>query len=326
MQRMGGIYNAGAGIPAVSAVAASLLLLGCAGAPASGAAPDPSPRLMTPSDLQALPSRPPTLRAPYGPELSQYGELRVPRGAGPHPVAVLIHGGCFKAMYAKAQELGPVGDTLAAEGIATWNVEYRRLGEPGAGWPGTWLDIGMAVDHLRALAAVHRLDLSRVIVIGHSAGGHLAMHAAARARLSPESPLHVPDPLPLRGVIDLAGPVDLAVNIPGYQSACGDAVITQLVGGTPETVPRRYADVSPSRLVPLGIPQVIVIGEHEGFAPKRVLEAHVRAAREAGDAVRLIVLPGMGHFELAMPNTPAWRPIAGEIRALLTPEPLIPNP
>src|SRR5687768_10327599 len=88
MQRMGGIYNAGAGIPAVSAVAASLLLLGCAGAPASGAAPDPSPRLMTPSDLQALPSRPPTLRAPYGPESSQYGELRVPRGAGPHPVAV----------------------------------------------------------------------------------------------------------------------------------------------------------------------------------------------------------------------------------------------
>lgn len=295
----------------------ALVLQAACGQPGPGVAADPSPRLMTPRDLQAIPFRPPTLRAAYGADSSQYGELRVPPGAGPHPVTVLIHGGCFRAVYAKAQELGPVGDTLAAEGIATWNIEYRRLGEPGAGWPETWLDVGRAVDHLRALAPAHRLDLSRVIVVGHSAGGHLAMFVASRARLSPDSPLYQPDPLPLRGVINLGGPVDLGVNIPGYQSGCGDSVITQLVGGTPDAVPARYAAAAATRRVPLGIPQVLVIGEHEGFVPKQFLELHVRAARNAGDRVRLVVLPGMGHFELAMPTTPAWRPIAAEIRTLL---------
>lgn len=315
MQRMGGMYNVAAKFSTVSVLLA--WQIGCARPQATSAGPDPAHPLMTPRDLQALPSRPPTRRVAYGADSSQYGELRVPQGAGPHPVAVLIHGGCFKAMYASARELGPIGDTLAAEGIATWNIEYRRLGQRGAGWPGTWLDVGKAVDHLRALAPEHGLDLSRVIIVGHSAGGHLAMHAAARGRLPPESQLHVPDPLPLRGVIDLAGPVDLGADVPGYQSGCGDSVITQLVGGTPRTVPGRYADVSASRHVPLGIPQVIIVGEHEGFVAHRLLEAYVRSARQAGDRARLLILPRMGHFELAMPNTPAWRPIAAEIRALI---------
>lgn len=276
-----------------------------------------TPQLMTPADLQALPSRPPTRTVSYGPDSLQFGELRIPDGSGPHPVAVLIHGGCFKATYANRRDLAPMADTLAAEGIATWNIEYRRVGHPGGGWPGTYLDVGRAVDHLRTLASEHDLDLGRVVVVGHSAGGHLAMWTAARRRLPSASPLHSADPLPIRGVVNLAGPVDLTANIGGYQSLCRDTVITGLMGGTPEAVPERYAHASAIRQVPLGVPQLFVIGDHEDFVPRRFAEAYVRAASDAGDSIRLLVLPRTGHFEVAMPTTPVWAPIAASIRSLL---------
>src|SRR5207302_9122787 len=117
-------------------------------------------------------------------------------------------------------------DALKAEGIATWNVEYRRLGESGSGWPGTYLDVGRAVDHLRTIARQYELDLSRVVVVGHSAGGHLAMWVAGRSRIPVSSPLYAADPLRMRGVVDLAGPLDVSANIQGYEGLCGDTVIT----------------------------------------------------------------------------------------------------
>jgi len=267
--------------------------------------------------LQALPSRAPDRRVAYGEDSSQYGELRVPAGPGPHPVVVLIHGGCFKAAYATARDLAPMGDALKADGIATWNVEYRRLGQPGGGWPGTYLDVGRAVDHLRALAGPYALDLGRVVVVGHSAGGHLAMWAAARSRLPTGSPLYVTDPLPVRGVIDLAGPVDLTANIPGYESLCRDSVITSLLGGTPTAVPERYTHTSAIKLLPLGIPQVLVLGEHEDFVPRPLAETYTRAAAQAGDPVRLVVIPGVGHFEIASPRATTWPRVASAIRSLL---------
>jgi acetyl esterase/lipase len=273
--------------------------------------------LMTPEDLAALPSRPPDRRVGYGEDSSQYGELRVPVGQGPHPVVVLIHGGCFKAAYATLQYFGAMGDALKDDGIATWNVEYRRLGQPGGGWPGTYLDVGRAVDHLRALAGDYNLDLGRVVVVGHSAGGHLAMWAAGRGRLPAASPLFVADPLRVRGVIDLAGPVDLTANIQGYEALCRDSVITSLLGGTPAAVPDRYAQASPIKLLPLGIPQVLVLGAHEEFVPLPLAEAYVQAATGAGDRARLIVIPGVGHFETASPHASTWSQVESAIRALI---------
>jgi acetyl esterase/lipase len=258
-------------------------------------------RLMTPQELTAIPSRAPDLRIAYGPDSSQYGELRIPSGAGPHPVVILIHGGCFKAAYAKAQYMGAIADALKADGIATWNIEYRRLGEPGSGWPGTYLDVGRAVDHVRAIAGEYHLDLGRVIVVGHSAGGHLAMWAAARRRLATGSDLYVANPLPLRGVVDLAGPVDMTANIPGYQGLCADSVITSLLGGSPAAVPARYAQASAIALLPLGIPQVFVSGSREEYVPLPVATAYVKAATQAGDSVRHIFFPDIGHFEIVSP-------------------------
>ena len=158
-------------------VLAALLALsaGCAQrTPPSGSVVATAGRPMTPQDLASLPSRAPDRRLAYGEDSSQYGELRIPTGSGPHPVVILVHGGCFKAVYATTRDLAPMGDALRDGGIATWNVEYRRLGEPGSGWPGTYLDIGRAVDHVRALAREYPLDLGRVVILGHSAGGHLA--------------------------------------------------------------------------------------------------------------------------------------------------------
>ena len=112
-------------------------LAACTRPPAAENASAPGPRLMTADDLGSLPSRAPDRRIVYGSEASHYGELRLPAGAGPHPLVILIHGGCFKAEYATAQYFGAMADALKADGIATWNIEYRRLGEPGSGWPGT---------------------------------------------------------------------------------------------------------------------------------------------------------------------------------------------
>jgi acetyl esterase/lipase len=293
------------------------LAAGCASSGAPSKRGGESARVMNPGELQALPSLPPDHRSAYGSEPSQYGELRVPNGPGPHPVVVLIHGGCFKASYATLRDLAPMGDALKAAGIATWNIEYRRVGEPGGGWPGTYLDVGRAVDHLRVLAGRHALDLGRVIVVGHSAGGHLAMWAAARARVPVTSALRMAEPLPLRGVLNLAGPLDLTANIAGYETLCRDTVIAGLLGGMPTAVPERYAEASPIKLLPLGMPQLLLWGEHEDFVPRPLAEAYVRAATQAGDPARLVVIPGVGHFETASPGATTWPRVESAIRSLL---------
>ena len=272
---------------------------------------------MTPEEMAALPSRPPDRRIAYGSDSSQYGELRIPVGTGPHPLVVLIHGGCFKAAYATAHYFGAMADALKADGIATWNIEYRRLGEPGSGWPGTYLDVGAAVDHVRNIAGEHHLDLDRVVVVGHSAGGHLAMWTAARRRLTKTSELYVANPLAVRGVMDLAGPVDMTANISGYEALCADPVITTLLGGTPAVVPEHYAQASAITLLPLGIPQMLVVGSHEDFVPLPVVDAYVKAATEAGDPVRRILIPGAGHFEIASPLSVTWPQIESAIGSLI---------
>jgi acetyl esterase/lipase len=238
-------------------IAPTLVALALASGCAAGRAPPAStpplsarsaPGLM----LNTLPASSPDHRLFYGGEASQFGDLRLPRGSGPYPVAILIHGGCFKAAYASNRDLAAMADALRNDGIATWNIEYRRLGEAGAGWPGTYLDVARAVDHVRVLAAPYMLDLRRVVLVGHSAGGHFAMWAAARSRLPADSQLRTPDPLSIRGAVNLAGPVDMTANIAGYEGLCRDKVITGLLGGSPAEVPQRYAQTSPIHLLPLG--------------------------------------------------------------------------
>jgi acetyl esterase/lipase len=272
--------------------------------------------LMTPEDLTSVPAQAPDERVTYGADANQFAELRLPSGAGPHPVVVLVHGGCFKT-YGSFADLAAMGDALKGRGIATLNVEYRRVDQAGGGWPNTYLDVGHAVDHVRSLAKAHRLDLSRVVIVGHSAGGHLAMWAAARSRVPRGSALYMVNPLAVRGVVDLAGPLDLTTNVEGYEGLCRDRVITNLMGGTPASVPERYAQASPMKLVPLGVPQVVVLGEHEEYVPLPLARSYVQAAERTGDRVRLIVIPGVGHFEIASPRAAIWPKVESAIRSLI---------
>jgi acetyl esterase/lipase len=271
--------------------------------------------LMGPAQFQALPSNPADHRIAYGKDPQQFGDLRIPAASGSQPVVVLIHGGCWKSDYATLSDMAPMADALKTEGIATWNIEYRRL--PGSGWPGTFQDVAAAVDHLRAMGPKYQLDPERVVVVGHSAGGHLALWVAAREGLPSGSLLRGADPLPVRGVVDLAGPGDLRAEIAVEVGGCQSRVVEELIGGSPAEVPERYREASPSEMLPLGVPQVLVWGTQDTLRPLWVGEAYAKAAAASGDQVRLLTVDALGHFEIASPHSRAWPKVLHAIRSLL---------
>jgi len=264
-------------------------------------------QLLRPQDVLKLPSSPADHKIQYGDEPLQFGELRLPKTGGPHPVAVVIHGGCWITKFADLQIMAAMSEALTRAGVATWNVEYRRVDSPGGGWPGSFLDIANAVDHLRKLAKPYHLDLKRVVVIGHSAGGHLALWAAARHRLPKTSPLFKPDPLRALAVINLAGPGDLKRMLPTQQRVCGDVPITKLVGGSPDEVSERYRDASPAEMLPLGVEQILITGAKDGAVPPALGKEYEEEARRKGDKVRMTVVEEAGHFEVIAPGTSAWK-------------------
>jgi acetyl esterase/lipase len=271
---------------------------------------------LRPRDVDALPSRPADVRVAYGDVPLQFGELRLPSGKGPFPVVIVIHGGCWVKRFATLQNTAALADSLRNAGVATWNVEYRRLDNPGGGWPGTFLDVGAAADHVRVLARSHPLDLSRVVSIGHSAGAHLALWLAARARLPASSVLHRPAPLPLAGAVALGGPGDLRDFTTYARNICGGPVVEQLLGGSPNEMGDRYDQASPLALLPLKTPQVLVVGADDPVMPKRSRDAYVAAARAAGDAAEVIVVPDAGHFEVIAPTTAAWPTVRDRVLKL----------
>jgi len=267
-------------------------------------------------DINALPSAPADARVVYGPEPDQFGELRLPRGGGLHPVAVVIHGGCWVESYADFHNTAALADALRREGMATWNIEYRRSDERGGGWPGTFLDVAHAIDALRALAEKYPLDLTRVIAIGHSAGGQLALWAAGRHRLPAGSAVFLRHPLPISGVLALGTPGDLASFRRKETDVCGGPVVTDLLGGGPSMVPERYAQASPIEMLPLGVPQILLTASADFVESPVEGAAYVAAARKAGDSARQFVIPDAGHFEYLSPSSGAWPAVRQAAREL----------
>ena len=159
---------------------------------------------MTPADYTALPLVPGDHRIAYDDRPDQFGELYLPEeGPGPYPLVILLHGGCWRARFG-LMPLGQLARRLTELQVIVWNVEYRRL-DGGGGWPTTFLDTAAAADYARQLATEYPLDISRVVAVGHSAGGHLAAWLAQRHNLEPGMTLFQKDPLPITGVVSLAG-------------------------------------------------------------------------------------------------------------------------
>jgi len=254
----------------------------------------------------------------YGSAASQMAELFLPTSAGPHPVVVLLHGGCFLKAYEGFAQTSALAADLAGRGYAVWNVEYRKLGEAGAGYPGTFQDVATAIDRLRTEAPKHDLDLHRVVAIGHSAGGHLALWAASRARLPATSPLRVADPLPIGAVISLAGIGDLRGQGKIFGLPCGEDTIDRLVDTARREAP--FADTSPAELLPGGAKVVMVHGVFDAVMPPYTGRDYALMVRKAGGASEAVTIPGAAHFDLVIPTTPAWREIVAildrEMKAL----------
>ncbi|MCC7177317.1 MAG: alpha/beta hydrolase [Acidobacteria bacterium] len=273
-----------------------------------------------PLDLANAPVAPGARRIAYGTDPLQFGELRVPSTKGPHPVAIVVHGGCWVArlgtMDARAVALDnmrPLAASLAEAGIATWNVEYRRLDHDGGGWPGTFHDVARAADFLRTLAADNHLDLARTIAVGHSAGGHFAMWLGARPKVPETSELYTAHPLPLSGVVNLDGPPDLKATISVQQPICGRPVITDLMGGSPDERPDRYRAGSPIELVPFGVRQELFLGRM--FAAQA--SPYEATTTRAGDPVRLTLLADAGHFVFIDPQSDVWPQVLAAVRRLV---------
>jgi len=272
----------------------------------------------TVQDYMAQPQAKAEARIAYGPGPAQVVDLFLPKGKGPYPVVVLIHGGCYLAEYQGLPQTSGIAADLAKRGYAVWNVEYRKLGEAGAGYPGTFLDVADAVDRLRTEAPKYGFDLKRVVAVGHSAGGHLALWAAARAKLPKASPLWRADPVKIRAVVSLGGIGDLEGQRDVFAGACGPEPIPKIIGLAERT--DAYADTSPAALLPTGSRTVMISGSLDHVMPPPTGVAYVERVRKAGDSADAIALPGVSHFDVVIPTTAAWgevvKAVDREIRAL----------
>jgi acetyl esterase/lipase len=297
------------------ALAAALALAGLAMAESP---PPPDPHgLMTWPDLLGRPRPRASATIHYGRDPLQVADLWLPEGRGPHPTVLMVHGGCWQTGIADRNIMNWIADDLRRRGIAVWNIDYRGVDRPGGGYPGTFRDAAAGADALRAHAAEYRLDLSHLVAIGHSAGGHLALWLAGRRRLPAGSPLRSADPLRIHEAISLGGLPDLE-EAARSENGCGNEVIGRLTnGGSAAPRPNPFADTSVPRLAPLGIPQVLINGRQDRIIPIAYAEGYAAPMRAAGDQVRVRMLDRTGHVELVAPESAAWAAAVEEIERAL---------
>jgi acetyl esterase/lipase len=257
----------------------------------------------------------------YGEDPSQWGELFLPEIAAPKGVVVVIHGGYWRSQY--GAELGePLAKDLAAHGMAAWNLEYRRAGN-GGGWPNTFADVLAGIDKLGELADEHGLGLDRVVALGHSAGGHLAVWAAGRRRFAG---LGAPDAdrqltrrgdddgaVQLTGVVSQSGVLNLAA---AERLNLSNGAVSNFLGGSSEKYPKRHKFADPMSAVPLGVPVYAVHGTEDDTVPVSQSETYAGAAKAAGAPVQLLKVPG-DHFALIDPKAPAYRKCRELVQQLL---------
>ncbi|NES16379.1 MULTISPECIES: S9 family peptidase [Micromonospora] len=260
-----------------------------------------------PADPRAVltqPSPPPDATVAYGDHPDQLADLRRPAGDGPpRPLVVVVHGGFWRAEYDRGHT-GPMAAALAALGHPVAQLEYRRTGQPDGGWPNTLTDVLAGVAALPALAAAAlpgRVAPGPPILVGHSAGGHLALYAAAH------------DPAAVAGVLALAPVADLAE---AYRLDLDGGAVAALLGGGPTEFPDRYAAADPSALVPIRVRTVVMHGRLDQQVPIGISRSWVAAARSTGSPTSLLELPECEHFGLIAPDSAAWPRVVAALRSL----------
>ncbi len=262
-------------------------------------------------------------RIAYGSDPSQFGDLWLPEtdARNPVPLVVFFHGGWWKSEY----DLGYAGYLCAAlkrEGLATWSVEYRRVGATGGGWPNTFRDAASGFDFTHTLAKTFPLDLARIVTLGHSAGGHLAFWIAGRHHIAHDSEIAVAGPAPeLRGAVALAGAVDLRLTI----ELSGDALfahdrdeVYRLMGGRPEDLPERYQAGNPGDLLPFQAPQVLLQGTEDDQIPPELPRRWAETSRALGSHATVERVPGADHFDLVDPESAAWNTVLAHLKRLMS--------
>ena len=250
----------------------------------------------------------------YGRDSNQFAELQFPSGEGPFPLLFVIHGGFWSAAY-DLQHISPLCTELTSCGIVTCSLEYRRVGQEGGGWPGTFLDIANGTEYFRQLLIQdRRVDMGRAAVMGYSAGGHLALWLGGSHRLPKSSALHVDQKPWLTAVISLAGVADLRN---AWDLRLGSGAVDSLIGGSPNQYPQRYSEGSPIELMPMGLRQVLIHGREDEIVPIIQSECFVQRAATVGDKASLVPLERVGHFELIDPKSKAWDAVAGSALEVL---------
>jgi acetyl esterase/lipase len=260
----------------------------------------PSAEIMSWDDLFARPQPRTEIRIAYGEGDLQFSELWLPEGEGPHPTVLMIHGGCWQTNIAERDIMNWIAEDLRQRGIAVWNIEYRGVDREGGGYPGTYEDVLAAGDSLMANRERYNLNVEPIVVIGHSAGGHLALWLAARQSAFTGQPLTGRHRLPIAAAISQGGLPDLEAGVRREGHACGTEAPRLMMGDHPELT-------SPQRMPAAMAPQVLVNAERDRIAPPEFAEAY-RNANLARDAtnIGLVTIPGEGHVELVTPGTASW--------------------
>jgi len=251
-------------------------------------------------DILTLSPPPADISLPYGNDPNQFGDLRLPKSKGPFPVVVNIHGGFWRAKY-DLVHAGHLCAALTAKGIATWNLEYRRVGNPGGAWPGTFEDIASGFRFVPQLAKRYNLEATRVLVMGHSAGGQLALCLAAH------------EPATTR-VVSLAGVVDLQQ---AFELHLSHDAVAEFLGGKPAEVADHYREADPLRLSIPSAQQILLHGTNDDVVPVAFSRRYVEEKRKTKEDVTLLEIPKADHFDLIDPRSTAWPQVEKAVVDLL---------
>ncbi|WP_233355830.1 alpha/beta hydrolase [Henriciella litoralis] len=262
--------------------------------------------IMTWSDLLSRERPEPTQTITVGELETDVVDLWLPDGAGPHPSVIMIHGGCWQKSIADRTLMNYAAEAMREAGLAVWNIEYRGVDEDGGGYPGTFLDVARAVDAFGERGEGYGFDTARVAAFGHSAGGHLALWAAARSKIADTSPLYSDAPFYIPAVLSSGGLPDLEASAPVTQAGCLADIMDVLTG---EASPERqnvFSDTSPTELLPISAVQFTVNGMRDRIAPSELGKAYTEKAKAAGDPAIFVAIPGEGHVELIAPGSEAF--------------------